>query len=499
MKYKLTLLFAFFAIASFAQSQLQVLKKPQWNIISSSDSRYGTRLNLNDDNVAMIVNVPKADFAVVAIDNKLQQKWLVTLDGFPMAMGKFKGNILVVAATDYSYSKSFTNTFIGYLIEEKTGKVITKKNLYNGTSDYMEEPQFFFANDGSYFKMTVRLTAMKKKSRVNSTLLPLVTYFSNLGTDKDFATTVDYNLIDFDSQLEQAQKTNPIMPLGETWDAYCAEDGTLLILTRDSKLAQCNLAFYTSGKREPLKTIMVPVDFYKKTRGGNVQFASSEAPLVYYFSLVYQNVNQDASLLVAKIDFRDNTTTIEKEIMDKAHTKELIKSFVVVNKKFDDIYFSSAYLDVKSIKEYGSQVLVAVSPNYTVSYQRSSYNADESVLLNVYDQKLKQQYHQFIPRYYGSLKGEGSQIAFSLKGDLLRMVANQKRGLGAVTTRYAEMDMKSGKILKLVELPKDDIRNQYYADTEAMWWQNSSFTLPFVERRGWFSDKVDMQFLQLSY
>lgn len=487
-------------MGSFAQSQLQVIKKPEWNTITALDSRFGTTLNLADDHVAMIVNVPKADFAVVTINDKLQQKWLTTFEGYPMAMGKFKGNILVVASIDHSNSKSFTNTFIGYLLDEKTGKVITKKTIYDGSPDYMEEPQFFFAKDGSFFKMTTRLTAMKKRERVNSMLLPMITYFSNLRTEKDFATTVNFTLIDFDNQLEQAQKTSPVMPAGETWDSYCAEDGTLLILTRSAKFSNCTLAFYSSGKNEPLKTINIPVDFYKENRGNLAQFATSKNPLVNYFAFTYENINRDVCLLVAKINFIDNSYYVEKEIMDKAHIKELKKSFVVVNKKFDDLFFSSASsLKVRNIKEYDGRILVALSPNYIVSHQYGSFRADESILLNVYDQQLKQEYHQFLPRYYASLRGEGSELGFNLKGDVLRIVINQKYGIGSVSTRYAEMDIRTGKMLKLLALPKDNIKNSYYADTDSMWWQSESFTLPFVEGKGWSGNKADMQFLQLSY
>ncbi|WP_316782932.1 hypothetical protein [Pedobacter frigiditerrae] len=496
MKFKLTysILLLLSSFSALAQSQLKVFKKPEWNIISSTDSRYGSTLQLSNNNVAMIVNAPKVDFAVVTIDGNLNQKWITSFEGFPMAIGKFKDKILVVAATDHSYFKSFTNTFVGYLLDETTGKLVSKKIIYDGSVDFIEEPRFYFAEDGSYFKMSVRLTAMKKKVRIG---LPIIGAYTALKVEKDYSTTVDFNFIDFDNQLNASQKTNPFMPDGQTWNSMCGDDGSFIIMTKDSKLGKINVATYISGKREPLKTVSVPVDFYKNTNGGEIKFAGSKAPLVNYFSMMYKNLEKDICLLVAKIDFKTGTYLIQKEVMDKDHIRDLQKSFVPVNKKFNDLDFRDAnFLDVTSIKEYNNQLLVSVVP-FTQYTQNGApvFALAESVLLNMYDLQLKSQYHQFLPRTYKSKTGEGSEIAFNQKNDVLRMIAN-KTGIDVI---YAEMDMKTGKMIRLNEVPKDGIKGSYYANTETLWWQDLSFTIPFAERRGLFSDKIDVQFLQLSY
>lgn len=55
------------------------------------------------------------------------------------------------------------------------------------------------------------------------------------------------------------------------------------------------------------------------------------------------------------------------------------------------------------------------------------------------------------------------------------MVANQKDGASDVTPIYAEMDLLTGKMIKVNEIPKDHIKNSYYANTAMFWWQNNSF------------------------
>ncbi len=499
MKSKLVLSFLLLVafLNSNAQTELRYEKNPQWNVLKTYDSRYGSTLQLNDDKVAMIVTASKADFAVVTIGDQLDQKWITEFSGFPMAIGKFKGNILVVTATDRSYFKSFTNTFEGYLLDEKTGKVIARKQLYSGSKDFIEEPQFLFSKDGSYFKMSVRSTAARKG--FNSAFAATENIFKSI-VEKNFSKTTAYQIIDFDNQLVPALVTHPIMPAGQTWEATCAEDGSIIIMTKDSYAGKCNFATYISGKREPLKTISVPIDIFNGSIDGSMVAASSKTPFVNYFAMMYKNIEKEQCLIVIKVDFAKGTYLFKKEIFDKAHIKELQKSFIPANKKFDNLDFRNPrMMDVRSIAEYDNQLLVSVSPHYVVSSSNVYYHMEESVLLNGYDNQIKSIYHQFIPRSYISLQGEGSDLAFNKKENILRIVANQKDGGRDVATVYAEMDLKTGQMLKITELPKDHIKDSYYANTSALWWQNTSFTIPFFQKPALLVKKQDVQLQQLSY
>lgn len=85
---------------TLGQTQVGIIKDPQWNLMASYDSKFGGTLSLPDHSLAMIVSVPKIDFAIINIDQNLAQKWLTPLNGYPLTIGKFKNNILVVAAAD---------------------------------------------------------------------------------------------------------------------------------------------------------------------------------------------------------------------------------------------------------------------------------------------------------------------------------------------------------------------------------------------------------------
>jgi hypothetical protein len=500
MKIKLTfsLLLVFLQFNIFAQQQINVIKKPTWNIRTSYDSRYGSKIDLSGNAIAMIVDVPKADFAVVTVDDKLSQKWLTELSGFPMAIGKFNNNIMVIAASDRSYFKSFTNQFKAYLLEEKTGKLISQKIIYDGSKDFVEAPEFFFSDDGTYFKMATRLTGLKRKVHVG---LPIVGFLTALKVDKDFNESQSYTVIDFNNNLEQIQKMEPEMPDGDSWKASCGDDGSFIVSTVDAAKGKCNVAIYLSSSPTPLKTVSIPVDAFSQDEVSSITFASSKKPLINYIGIFYKNANKERSTLIARIDFNNGTFTSFKEVFDKAHIKELQKSFVPVSKKFNDLSFSNIkFMNIRHMAEYNNKLVVTISPRSTISSSHGSITSEGSVLINTYDSQTKSLYHQFIPRdYASSVMGEGSDVSFNLAGNTLRILANQTDGFTSVATMYAEMDMESGKINKMNMISKDDIKNSYYANTEYISWLNDSFVIPFVERMGIFSKKVDLQLLQLKY
>jgi len=500
MKTKLTLslFFILFHLSVSAQTQINVLKKPEWNMRSSYDSKYGTKTDLSGNTVAMIVDVDKADFGVVALSNTFTQKWLTELTGFPMAIGKFNKNILVIASTDRNYFKSFTNEFKAFILEEKTGKVISQKVIYQGNSDFVEAPDFFMAEDGSYFKMAIRLTGLKRKVHIG---LPIIGFLSMLKMDKDYNESQSYHMIDFNNQLDQIQKIEPDMPDGDIWNAFCSKDGSFIITAADASKSKLNVATYQSNSPVPLKTISIPIDAINQNDISSISYANSKNPLVNYIGICYKDLNKERSSLIARVDFSNGTYSSNKEIFNKQHINELQKSFVPANKKFDNLTFSdSKSMNIGHMEEFNDKLLVTISPKSTQFGMQGASASEGSVLMNVYDANLKPLYHQFLPRDYVSTPmKEGSEVSFHLKDNILHILANQKDGMMSVATMYAEMHIQTGEISKISLLSKKDIKNSYYANTESISWLNDSFVVPFVEHMRLLTKKVDIQLLQLKY
>ncbi len=483
---------AFFAcINAIAQTQIGIIKSPQWNLIASYDSKFGNTLELSNNSLAMIVGIPKEDFAILSLDHKLAQNWLTPLAGYPLTIGKFKSKILVIAASDRSFLKSFSGSYKAYLLDEKTGKVLSEKIIYDGNKDYIEEPDFYFAKDGSYFRMSIRLTSMKRKA----------TIFAVSKSDKLYRTTQNFSIINYDADLNQKETVEPRMPEGDSWTISNGTDGSFFIATVDNKNAKVNIATYISSGADPLKVISIPIDVRKGGEIRSFKCIAGTKPFISYLAVVYENTAKEISLLISRLDFKDGSSKLSKEVFDSKHVKELQRSFVPVNNKLDDLQFTKIdFLGVKNLAEYGDKIMVSVAAAYVESSKYGTITFEGSLLMNIYDQELKGLYHQFIPRTYMSLDGEGSDIAYTLKNNTLRMIANVRSGsLSSVSSWYGEMDFVSGKMLKFTKVPDKEIKGGFYVHTPAVTWLDQSFILPYFDKQRIFRTTLDAQMQLLSY
>lgn len=485
-KFALILLFITFQLAAIAQNQIGIIKKPEWNSSSSPYTKQGSAVALSNNSSAMLVDMPKSDFAVVNFDDRLNQKWITPLKGYALAIGEFKGNIIAVAATEGSLLKSFNSIFKAYILEAATGKILKEKIIYQGTDEYFEDPDFFFAEDGSYFKMASRITGLKRKS--------LFTGFIN--TDKKYLSTLQFNIMSFDAELNISDRISPIMPDGESWQSQCNKDGSFIITAIDEKSSKINVGTYLFSQREPLKVISIPMDFGKDFEYSPIKIASSKSPLQNYISSVYRNSKKEYVLLIAKLDFKDGSLQKKVEILDNNYFKSRAKSYVVVNKEVGKVSFGDEeFSRVNSIEEFDNKILVSLSQRIL---QAPYFTADYSVLLNVYDTQLQAKYQQIFPRFYRSAFGAGSDVAYAVNGKNLRILANAGSG-NSVDVHYGEMSLEDGHLTKLNLITKEGIKSDYYANTKSIAWNKKSFMIPYFDQIGMLKFKVNIQLQLLTY
>ena len=493
MKQKALLLAILLATGTnlFSQTQQAVIKDPSWKVVAMFDSRYGTTLSLPSNNVAMIISTEKSDFSIVDMNDKLAEQWNTPLKGYPLAMGKYKGKILVIAATEKTFFKTFTGSYKAYLLDEKTGKQLSEKIIYDGNPEFIEQPDFFFAPDGSYFRMTVRLTSMKRKGNILG--------FSP--SDKNYRLTQGYSIINYDEQFNLKQRTEPAFPNGRSYTTSNGTDGSLFIAAVDDEGGVINASTYLSNSNSPLKTISVPLDLRKGSNVKSIFSIAGAKPLTNYLAIIYTNKDKETTLLTLKLNFADGSVLSEKEVFDGKHEKMLVKSFQPANKKFDDLQFSKLeFLGLTHMEEFGDRLLVSVSPSFFESNGKIAATFDGSVLINVYDEALKPVYHQFIPRTYMSVSGEGSKVSYQLNSNTLRMIANMRSGsFSGVSSLYAEMDFKTGQVLAINKIPDSDIKSGFYVNTESVSWLNGSCILPYFDKQRILRTTRDVQIQLVGY
>ncbi len=467
----------FFVFTVKAQKQLKHIKDPEWNILNDGTT---PPVSLSDGNVALALEITKGGHAVVSVDDQLVQKWATTVKGVPTRIGRLKGKFLVISSIRSENGKSFTRQIIGSFLDEISGKILDEKTLYTYTDIYYEDIDFFLSNDGSYLNISVRKTMMDKRKRII-----------------DFKKTTGYRFIEFDDQLNQKQVSEPILLPGEILNSRCDKDGNLMVISNDVSGKAINAAAYTKNKKEPFKTITIPFRPYSTYNSGEFQFSGSKKPLVCYLAVV----SDDLGVMTVKFNFEDGTSTVNKEFITSSYIKELEKTFVPINKKFDDFKFFTKWLEILGIEEIGDQIVVSISPSKVGAISTVAYTIYGGILLNFYNQDMKKTYHQFVPRTFLSMSGIGGEnIAFRKEGNLLKMVSNLKNtNLSDAIALYMEMDLNSGEMKKMVELPKDPIKNRYYSNPLQICWLKKSFILPFTEDTGGGFQKPDLQFLQFSY
>ena len=99
-----------------------------------------------------------------------------------------------------------------------------------------------------------------------------------------------------------------------------------------------------------------------------------------------------------------------------------------------------------------------------------------------------------------SLDGEGSKVAYALKDNTLRMIANLRSGgFSSVYSLYAEMDFITGKMLVTNKVADKDIKRGFYVNTESVTWLNDAFILAYYDKQRIFRTTLDAQMQLLSY
>ncbi len=123
---------------------------------------------LNDHTYVIQTNIDDENFELIAVNDKMEVLWRTTLKGYAIGAGKFKGQILAVAATGYSITKGIANPYNGFFINAQTGKVIQQKVIYTSIYEKKEWAKTFFS-DNDDFSLVIGLTG-------NGTTFPRLKY-----------------------------------------------------------------------------------------------------------------------------------------------------------------------------------------------------------------------------------------------------------------------------------------------------------------------------------
>jgi hypothetical protein len=420
-------------------------------------------------NVAEIM-IDQDNFELVAIDDQMKALWRTTFKGSPVASGIFKGQILTVAA-DASQKSKGVITYSAYLLDVQSGKIILQKLFFTNTDVMKLDCKGIFAKDGSWAKITMRKTGAKNSSS-----------YSTLDKLNE---THGFNVFDVDGNLA-ATNSQPELPDGMFAGFAANESGSYFIfyLQSDGTLKAMK---YKNGQNAPVVSISQPLDMRTKGSEGvsyNAIPSESEKDIAY-FSIIHQNPQKDYELSVCKLDFNKRVSKLVNEVLSNSHLKAIEKAFIKPDKKLDDANIGSAdFLVVKHMGHYDGTLIVT----YGADFIKDNYRIQYSSVINGYDNDLNLKYQQVMPTktVYGPT-GDAS-ASFCHNGDKISMTANEGNML--FHTIYGQMDLNTGKWLKLQRLDKDKLDRSDFVTPHNLWYKDN-FTLIYVPFKNGVNGKLN--------
>jgi hypothetical protein len=413
-------------------------------------------------------------FDLVAVNDKMQQVWKISLSGYGIKTDKFQNKIVALAASGYDENKGTTNTFIAYTIDPANGKVLSNKVIYRSSDEYYEFPQMYTGN-GAFLKLAVRQSGFKRKNY--SLLMEL---FNANTYAKELNDTQKLLVISYNDQLDSISSFKPVISNGIFVSLAWNKHADLFISWFNGPSIE--VYKYDAGKTTPSNQLSVPVMFKidKTMNPTKILFMQpSENINVVYYSLLYANSTKETELGVGKLDFETGKKAYVTNVLNKDVLKSYKKNFVAINNDIDDVNLGNAnWMSIKYLTETEGKVIVAMSSDVLTIYNGSKYYSELNTIINGYDKELNLRFQQLLPTT-NSYPGRSIYSGFHTNKNKLYIVANSKHGILSITGIYGCLNLTTGKWEKMEELSKKHISNPDYSEGPSILWFGDNFAVPY--------------------
>jgi hypothetical protein len=464
-------------------------------------------VKINGQLSVLQVNTDNENYAVVAINDKMQMVWRTPMAGYAMAVAKFKGKIIAIAATDHSATLGKNNIYKAVIIDPANGKIVTTKTIYEGAPEYMDFPEILISKD-NFLGIGVRQSTFKRKLHVAAPSIFALISLSKF--DKQYHDTKDLNVFQYDENLNVINTFKPeVLPTATYAGMQVNEAGDVFVAWFSDGKTKGNdggvsIHRYEYGKKQQAGTIKADIglrsDFFSAVDA--IQFTTSSVNRSkIYLGLFYTNLNKDLELGIGAFDLSTGQKKFITEVFDRTHFKAIEKEYVEFNNKLHSLDLGRS-LQVRCFEEVnGSLVMAATSRGSQSSAINSSgtWITELGILIQVYDPALTLKYRQFVPSFY-AYPNRRIPIAyiFTTTGKL-HILASDKTGTNTMNALYSVLDLQSGKWNKMERLSKKKIDNSAYADGGATLWFDNFFYTPYLEPKGFTGTKYNVTYQQNSY
>lgn len=455
----------------------------------------------NGTTVALVSDRKYKKHAVVSVTPDYRFKWTTAITGDPFCIARLGDNVIVVAATDRSYFKSYNNQYNAFLIDPASGKVLMQKEIYNGSKEFMEFPRFYTSESGKFFKFSVRRTAVKRKVHVG---LPGLGALVTLKTLEKQANTVQrFAIVTIDKNFDM-KTVEPAFPEGTYINSVSNADGDVFVFTMNNK-SSFQVSRYPEGQTQAVSSINQPLGGELKRmldpETGESQLfpvCDDKNPSAVYWGMMV-DAGKGTTLLVSRINFADGSSSLASETFTQDKLRGLKKQFKANNEDVGRLDLGvSENMVLHSLRVFEDRVFVITA----AQIGSGSFFNFSSEIVSSFSKDLKLNYQLVIPnRFY--VKSPGTPYAeaeLNRTGDVVRFIANADKGIAAVRSIYGEFNAETGQMLKLTVIPRGKkVSNDAFVNGKAIMWTDKSYTVSFCEPKGWTGSKEDVTVKQYAY
>ncbi|MGN6640950.1 MAG: hypothetical protein ACTHJ8_18715, partial [Mucilaginibacter sp.] len=377
-----------FPFFCFAQGEQTVSKDFEKKVLGLAST-----FRINEHISVAQTQVDDDNFSLTAVDDKLQVIWRISLPGKKANSGMFKDNILATARVSSGKSKKDPDDYFAYLIDAQTGKLLLKKQVYQGTAENYEDMETLFANDGSWARLLVRQTAASRKARF-------------LKID-EVVETKSFIVIDLNDKLDPVL-TQYNIPNG-VYIGFVSNSADSFYVVMFEPGQAFKVLKFTDGKPEVAAMITKEMDLPKKLYSPKLTakcISSAKDMNVVYLAADYKG-SDDFKLAICKFDFGNNSSKVVNEIITREHIRDIKKKVDETYKKIGDLSFGGKVFDfeVKNLADFGGTITVSFGDHWDFN----NYQIEGSTIINGYDEDLNQKFQQVMAS--NTVYGPSSDVA----------------------------------------------------------------------------------------
>jgi|GEM_PF-5589267 len=475
--------------AVFAQNQLALNPKPNFYLASHIRKTFGLTASIPNYGVAMIVNTANKEFGVTLIDDNTKQLWQVEMEGHPLTVSNYKGNVIVIYSADKTFFGGVKNEYSAKILDSKTGKTIKEQKIYEGSLDYNEDPEFYFAEDQGRFTLISRETNLKKGLKVH--LNPFKDPYSSI--KEKLESTRNYAILSFDENLKSSNIVTPKFYQGQSFKHFLTESGNIVFAHHNSVDKQILFDLYDHTQDKPTAQATLKLNDAKNFNEITTLIKYDTQNKSYYLSVFYETTGKSKKLIVGKINFETGKTETKEELIDKDVFNSWSKNYTPVNKKLDDFKLGNYYyLNLADLEIVNHKIVVELTSSFVEISRSNITYTSQSSLLKFFDENLGFKFQTIFPRFLYGASDDLASLSFLANGNTATIIGNTKNGQISYTPVYMKVDLNSGTILSYDKLPNQHIDDKFYIRTKNLRkFNNDKVLLTYTERYGGLKSKYD--------